>query len=470
MNPMPASTAPAPAVSPGVAPLGVLLAGTFMVVLDFFIVNVALPALQRDLGAGAAALQWVVIGYGLATAALLVSGGRLGDAWGRARVYRMGVAAFTLASAACALAPTPATLVAARVAQGAAAALLQPQVLALLGQLYPGPRRAGAFAAYGVVLGLAAALGQVLGALLMRAGGGDGSWRLCFAVNVPVGLALLALSARVLPHTAGAVRSRLDLAGAGLAAGTATLALLPLVQGREQGWPAWTLLCLGLLPLAALLFVRQQRALAARGGLPLVAAELMASRPLWRGLAVTLAFYSGNAAFYFVLTLYLQQSLGLDALAASLLFGAMAAVFFAVSMAAPALARRCGRPPIGVGALLLAAGHAALATMLLALPAPPLGLLLLPLLLQGAGLGLVMAPLASVVLGGLPPAHAGAAAGLMASVQQLGNALGVALVGALFFSAAPAAGFVRALVLLSLLAMLVAALHRGLSNPCKETP
>uniref|UniRef100_UPI000D3C66F4 MFS transporter n=1 Tax=unclassified Variovorax TaxID=663243 RepID=UPI000D3C66F4 len=450
--------------------LWVMLSGTFLVVLDFFIVNVALPSMQRELHAGTATVQLVVAGYGLATAAGLVTGGRLGDMFGRRRMFMLGLLLFTLASAACGFAPNAGLLVAARVLQGLAGALLQPQVLAMIGLACTGEHRARAFAAYGLTLGLGATLGQLVGGVLIHADLAGLGWRSCFLINLPIGLLALVLAPRAVPPLANPGTSRLDLLGVLLVAAGSVAVVLPLVEGRAQGWPPWSWLCLAAaVPLLGA-FALQQRRLAARGGAPLVAAALLAHRSFVAGLCTTLAFYVGNASLYFVLALYLQQGLGLGPLASGVVFTALAVGFFATSMAGARLARRFGgRPPIALGALVLAAGHALQFVNVAAWPGHAhLVAWMLPLLLvQGAGLGMVMAPLVSTVLAGLPPQHAGVASGVLSMVQQASNALGVALIGILFYGrlgAAPdAAGYAGAfgvaLVYLAGSALAVAVLH-----------
>ncbi len=448
-----------------------MLSGTFLVVLDFFIVNVALPSMQRELHASAGTLQLVVAGYGLAMAAGLVTGGRLGDIFGRRRMFMLGLLFFALASAACGFAPTIELLVAARVLQGLAGALMQPQVLAMIGLAYTGEDRARAFAAYGLTLGLAASLGQLVGGLLIHADLAGQGWRSCFLINVPIGLMALLLAPRVIPPLANAGNSRLDLGGVLLVAAASVAVVLPLVEGREQGWPMWSWLCLAAaLPLFAA-FVWQQRQLAARGGSPLVAPVLFADGRFVMGLATTLAFYAGNASLYFVLALYLQQGLALDALSSGIVFTSLAIGFFATSIAGGRLTRHFGgKPPIALGALVLAAGHALQFVNVAAWPGHShIVAWMVPLLfVQGAGIGMVMAPLASTVLAGLPPQHAGVASGVMSMVQQASNALGVALIGILFYGRlghAPDAGayasaFGVALLYLAVSALLVAVLHR----------
>ncbi|MDR6426439.1 EmrB/QacA subfamily drug resistance transporter [Variovorax paradoxus] len=466
------------AASRGAGTLGlwVMLSGTFLVVLDFFIVNVALPSMQRELRASAGTLQMVVAGYGLATAAGLITGGRLGDLFGRRRMFMLGLLLFTLASAACGLAPNAELLVAARVLQGLAGALLQPQVLAMIGLAYTGESRARAFAAYGLTLGLGATLGQLVGGLLIHADPGGLGWRSCFLINVPIGLLALVLAPRAIPPLANGGNSRLDLAGMLLVAAGSVAVVLPLVEGREQGWPLWSWLCLAAsLPLLAA-FAFQQRRLAANGGAPLVAPVLLANRRFVMGLFTTLAFYVGNASLYFVLALYLQQGLALDPLSSGLVFTSLAVGFFATSMAGARLARRFGgQPPIALGALVLAVGHALQFVNVAgwAGHAHVVAWMVPLLLVQGAGLGMVMAPLVSTVLAGLPPQHAGVASGVLSMVQQASNALGVALIGILFYGrlggAPDAAGYASAfgvaLVYLMASALLVAVLQRRGSRP-----
>ncbi|MBD9662899.1 EmrB/QacA subfamily drug resistance transporter [Variovorax beijingensis] len=466
------------AASRGAGTLGlwVMLSGTFLVVLDFFIVNVALPSMQRELRASAGTLQMVVAGYGLATAAGLITGGRLGDLFGRRRMFMLGLLLFTLASAACGLAPNAELLVAARVLQGLAGALLQPQVLAMIGLAYTGESRARAFAAYGLTLGLGATLGQLVGGLLIHADPGGLGWRSCFLINVPIGLLALVLAPRAIPPLANGGNSRLDLAGMLLVAAGSVAVVLPLVEGREQGWPLWSWMCLAAsLPLLAA-FAFQQRRLAANGGAPLVAPVLLANRRFVMGLFTTLAFYVGNASLYFVLALYLQQGLVLDPLSSGLVFTSLAVGFFATSMAGARLARRFGgQPPIALGALVLAVGHALQFVNVAgwAGHAHVVAWMVPLLLVQGAGLGMVMAPLVSTVLAGLPPQHAGVASGVLSMVQQASNALGVALIGILFYGrlggAPDAAGYASAfgvaLVYLMASALLVAVLQRRGSRP-----
>lgn len=419
------------------AALACLLGGTFIVTLDFFIVAVALPSIQAELGATDAQLQWVVSAYGLAFACALIACGRLGDRLGHRRMFTAGVLVFTAASAACGLAPDPGTLLLARGLQGVGAAAITPQVLALLGTLFEGGARARAFAWYGLALGGAATSGQLLGGLLIEAAPSGLGWRACFLVNLPVGAALLMMALRVLPEDAPRRDARADLIGAALLALALWALIRTTIELRAPDGPRIAMPALAVAGLS-LLWLRQS-ALAASGGAPLVPTGLLAAPGYAAGLAAAFAFYLSNGSLYYVLSIYLQQGRGLDALGGGLVFTGLAIGFFATSLATPALTRRWGQRVLGAGALLAAAGHLAQAA-LAATGTPPLALFASLLILQGAGIGLIMAPLAAAVLARAPAAHAGVASGVYATVQWAGNAMGVALVGIPFHGAIDGSG------------------------------
>ncbi|HVT68644.1 MAG TPA: MFS transporter, partial [Trebonia sp.] len=236
------------------APLAVVLCGIFVYVLDFFIVNVALPSIQTGLGASPSAIEWVVAGYALTSASLLVTGGRLGDHYGRRKLFSLGIGAFTVTSALCAVAPDAGFLVAARLAQGVAAALMAPNVLSIIGTTYAGAARVKAISAYGMVMGVAAAGGQLLGGLLISADLGGLGWRVLFWLNVPVGVAALVLAPRLVPESRAAAPGRLDLRGAALLSAALVAIVLPLLDGRAHSWPAWSWACLAAGPVLLALF------------------------------------------------------------------------------------------------------------------------------------------------------------------------------------------------------------------------
>ena len=307
-----------------------------MVVLDFFIVNVALPSIAVRLHAGESSLEWVVAGYGLTFAAFLITAGRVGDELGRRRVYAIGLGLFTAASAACGLAPSPTTLVLARALQGAAGAVLMPQVLSIIGVTYRGEDYVRALSAYGVALGLAAVGGQVIGGALVQTGLG---WRGCFLINVPIGLAALLLTPRLVPESRSPLRGRIGVTSAIVLATGLVAVLLPLIEGRQHGWPAWTWISLATAPAILAAFVRQQGQIRRRGEIPLVDLGLFRERSFSAGVLTQLFLASAQASFFVYLALYLQNGRGLSPLEAGGVFTILAAAYVVVSGPAP------GSPP-----------------------------------------------------------------------------------------------------------------------------
>ena len=461
-----ASSSPTP--NPWAA-LPVLLIGAFMVVLDFFIVNVALPSVATDLDAGDSSLEWIVAGYGLTFAAFLITAGRLGDDLGRRRVFAVGLALFVATSAACGLAPSPTTLVLARVAQGVAGAVLMPQVLAIIGVTYRGPDYVRALSVYGIVLGLAAVSGQVIGGALVETDVAGLGWRWCFLINVPIGLVALVLTPRVVPESRSERTIRLDLPGAVAVAIGLTAILLPLIEGRELGWPVWTWVSLALAPAILAWFVGRQRRLSRRGDDPLLDLALFRERGFSAGLATQVCLASAQAAFFVFLALYLQLGRGLGPLEAGLVFTILAAAYVVASGPAPALTERFGRAVIATGGVSLTAGLALLAWVVSEVGTGGSLLALVPgLALVGAGIGLCFTPLTSTVLAGIDPSRAGSASGALSTIQQVGFALGVAVTGVIFFGAADqgiAYAFELALIQLSVMAAGIVVMSRLLPGP-----
>ena len=418
------------------AALPVLLTGTFMVVLDFFIVNVALPSMQRELHAGTGAIEWVVAGFALTSAVFLITAARLGDRIGRRRTFSIGLGVFTLASAACGAAGSPTALVAARLAQGVGAALVMPNVLSIINVTYTGADLPRALGIYGLVMGLAAACGQLIGGGLIQADVAGSGWRACFLINVPVGVAALALAPRFVPESHSERRPRLDPLGTLLLTAGLAAVVLPLVEGRQHGWPVWTWISLGVAPLLLLAFAFHQRRLALGGGEPLLAPAMFRDRSFTAGLMTQLAFWCGQASFFLVLALYLQQGRGLSALDAGLVFTIMAVAYVAASAQAPALVMRFGRRLLAIGALVLASGHGLLLAAVAHIGVGGSIVQLFPgLVLIGAGMGLLLVPLTTTILSSVDTRHAGSASGAVTTVQNVGGALGVAITGVIFFGA-----------------------------------
>ncbi|AWT43122.1 MULTISPECIES: MFS transporter [Streptomyces] len=443
----PVRSRPGPSAALSGAGLFTVLLAAALPLVDFFIVNVALPTIGRDLHAGESVLELVVAGYGVAYAVLLVLGGRLGDLFGRRRFFLGGMAAFGLTSLACGLAPDAWSLVAARVAQGAASAAMLPQVLATIQAATSGARRAKAMGLYGATAGLSMVAGQILGGLLVAADLWGTGWRLVFLVNVPVVLLGLVLAARTVPETRSQAPEPVDGPGTVLLA-VALLALLaPLTEGRAAGWPLWTWLSLAVFPLAAGAFYAVERRADRRGRTPLVPPSLFELVSLRRGLVMILPFSIGFSGFMFVVAVALQRGAGLGPVPAGLALAPLAVVFFFTSLAGPRLVARYGTRVVGAGAVLQGIGLG-----LIGLAAwrswPDLGVVsLLPGgAVAGAGQALQLPVIYRVVLSEVPAGRAGVGSGVMSTTQQASLALGVATLGTLFLSLTPHLGMRDALL------------------------
>ncbi|KUM90755.1 MULTISPECIES: MFS transporter [Streptomyces] len=424
----------------------VLLAAA-LPLIDFFIVNVALPSIGADLSASESVLELVVAGYGLAYAVLLVLGGRLGDLFGRRRLFLGGMLAFGLTSLACGLAPTAWTLVAARVAQGAASAAMLPQVLATIQSSTTGSRRARAMGLYGATAGLAMVAGQILGGVLVAADIAGTSWRATFLVNVPVVLVGLVLAARTVPETRSPRPEPVDGPGTVLLAATLLALLAPLTEGRAAGWPLWTWLSLAAFPFLAGAFFAVERRADRGGRTPLVPPSLFELVSLRRGLLLILPFSMGFAGFMFVIAVALQEGASRSPVQAGLALVPLAVTFLCTSIAGPRLITRFGTRVVTAGALIQGVG---LGLMILAARSswPDLGLL--PLLpggaIAGVGQALQLPVVFRIVLSEVPPARAGVGSGVMVTTQQASLALGVATLGSLFLALVPGMGMRDALV------------------------
>jgi EmrB/QacA subfamily drug resistance transporter len=415
--------------------LATVLMGAFLSIADFFIVNVALPTIDSRLHASPATLELVVAGYGVPYALLLVLGGRLGDLFGRRRLFMLGMASFTLTSLLCGLAPTTATLVAFRAAQGASAALMVPQVLATIQASCSGERRAKAIGLYGATAGIAAAVGQLAGGALVAADIAGTGWRPIFLVNVPIGLVGLLLAWREVPATRSTEPARVDVPGTALLAVAVLALLVPLTEGRALGWPTWSWGVLALVVPAAVAFAFVERGLERTDRHPLVPPSLLPG--MRSGLAIAVPFFAGFGAFMFVCAISLQQGAHLGALRAGEALVPMAIGFLLASLSSARLTARYGPTVLAAGALLQAAGLAGLgATLLVLWPNVDAVNLAPAMTVAGIGQGLVMSPLFGFVLAGVPAARAGVGSGILTTTQQTALALGVATLGSLFLSLA----------------------------------
>ena len=415
----------------------VMIVGALMDMIDVTIVNVALPTIRGDLHASATQLEWVVSAYMLAFAAALIIAGNLGDLFGRKKVFLCGVAVFGLASLAAGLSGSGAELIAARVVQGTAAAAMAPQVLATFRAVFAGAERGKAFSIYGAMLGFASAVGLLLGGVLTEANLFGWSWRAVFFVNMPVAACALIAGLRFVPETRDPGARRPNVPGAVLLAGSLVAIVYPLLEGRQLGWPAWVwvLLAGGVAGLGVLGLLEARRAQRrADGPAPLLRAELFRVPAFAAGLGVQMAFAAGLQGFFLALALWLQAGEHFSPLKAGLTAVAFSAGSFLGAPVAVPLAQRYGRSVLATGGVLMAAGIAGVS-----LAASHVGVNGSPwpvvpgLVVCGAGLALLIIPLVNVVLAAVPVEAAGGASGLFSTAQQLGGAVGVALLGTVFF-------------------------------------
>ncbi|REK84960.1 MFS transporter [Streptomyces inhibens] len=422
----------------GAAPwraLTIVLVGAFMAILDTFIVLVAAPAIQADLHSSAADIQLILAGYQLTYAIALITGARLGDRYGRKRLFLIGMTLFTLSSVGCALAPDSGSLIGARLVQGLSAAAMFPQVFAMIQVLIPAEKRPKAFGALGAVIGMSTIIGQLLGGVLISADLFGSSWRPVFWVNVPVGLVTLLLAGLFVPETRAPEARRLDLPGAVVLTVALFLLVVPLVEGRSYGWPLWTWLSLAGSVLAFAAFGAVERRVDAAGGAPLVQLRLLRERPFAVGMTLVVLAYAGINSFFLILSLTLQDGLGMDALGAGLVYTPLAVAFFAASLTAGRLAR-FGRRVLQLGGLIGGLGFIGTIVLVVNAGSSLTAWELAPtLILVGAGNGLLVTPLLNAVLANVGPKEVGMASGVLSTGQQIGGAVGVAIVGVLYYSA-----------------------------------
>ncbi|WP_189824693.1 MFS transporter [Streptomyces finlayi] len=424
-----------------------MIVAEIMDLLDASIVNVAGPALEKSLGATSVGLQWVIGGYALTLGAGLVLGGRLGDRYGRRRMFLIGLFAFTAASLLCALAPNIELLIVFRLVQGTAGAMLLPQGLGLLRENFSGPELTKVFGIFGPVLGLGGIIGPVLGGGLIEADLFGLGWRLVFLVNLPIGLAALAVAWKFVPKKEGDRKVRVDGLGAFLVAVSCALLVLPLNQGQEDGWPLWTWLCMGASVVGFVLFALQQRRTSARGGEPLVTPALLRKPAFTVGLGGIALFFGGLVGSQLVLTLYLQIGQHFTAGEAGLGNLPLAlgtAVGGAVSGAV--LADKLGRAVIQIGPFVQLLGAGLLWHELEGLGAGTLADFSVwdvapGVAVSGVGAGMVIAALFSFILAAVDDDEIGSASGVLSAVQSIGGSIGVAVFGSVFFAQAKTGEF-----------------------------
>jgi MFS family permease len=420
----------------GALVLAVLLLGQFMCLMDVFVVNVAMPTIGTDLHASGASLQLVVGGFTAAYAMLLITGARLGDRYGRRRIYLTGVITFTGASLGCALAPDIGVLITFRFVQGAGAAALVPQVFSIIQLTHRGPGRARALSAYTVVLSVGAVAGLVLGGIIVTANLFGATWRPVFAINVPIGIALAFLVPRLVPAGEPSTKRRsqpLDLAGLMIAGPAVLLIVLPLVLGRQAGWPPWCFMAIAAGAALAVVFVLAERRVAARGADPLLNLGVLRAPGLPTGLMALSATQVAYGGLLFAFTLYLQQGYGRSALQAGLTYLPMTVMFGLAGFYWRRLPARATRLVVPAGLMVSLVGYLGIAVSVRSGAQAPV---LAAMAAVGLGLGLSVSPLLTRSLAHVPAVRAADASGLLTTTVQLGQLLGVTVVGSVYLSRA----------------------------------
>lgn len=432
--------------------LAVMLAAEIMDLLDSTVVNVAGTSLERELGATPTQLQWVIGGYALTLGAGLILGGRLGDRFGRRRMFLFGLIGFTAASLLCAITPTIESLIAFRLVQGLLAAALLPQGFGLLRAAFPPEEIGKAFAVFGPVFGLGGILGPIIGGGLIQANLFGTGWRFVFLVNVPIGIIAAIIAWRLVPRTPGNAAVKIDLVGSAIISVSSGLLVWPLIQGQAAGWPAWTFASIAASIAGFAVFALQQRASAARDGTPLVTPSIFQKSSYTTGLGGIALFFAGMIGVQLVLTLFLQVGqnftageAGIGNIPLAIGSGIGGAISGAV------LADKLGRSVLQIGALIQLGGAALLYFALSNIDAFSIWQLVPGMLIAGLGTGLVIAALFNVLLGSVEDHEVGSASGLLTAVQSIASSVGVAVFGSAFFAAVtlgqPGEGFRNALLI-----------------------
>jgi EmrB/QacA subfamily drug resistance transporter len=413
----------------------VVLAATLMNLLDSSVVGVAAPAIREDLGGSYSNLQWIAAGYTLALAVGLLTGARLGDMYGRKAMLTVGIVGFVALSVGCALAWSPETLILARVLQGLFGALMVPQTFGLIRDLFPPAEIGKAFMVFGPAIGLSTVLGPIVAGLLVDGDLFGTGWRMIFLINVPLGAFALIVGWKTLPKVApSAARTRLDVVGM-LLAGVGTFMLVhPLVQGRELGWPTWTLVeCAASLPVLGAFAVYQVRR-AAAGKVPLVELGVFKHRSYASGVGFVMVFFGAIVGISMAIGLFLQMGLGYSPTKASVTMGAWAVGAFVGSGLSGAVMGKLGRRILHIGLAVMAAGMTGL---YLVFDHSGAGLgagdLIAPLAVFGFGMGMIFVPVFDIIMGEVEDHEVGSASGALESCQQLGASLGIAILGTVFF-------------------------------------
>ncbi len=410
-----------------------VLIGTFMILLDSTIVNVAIPSIQTSLQASYENIEWVISGYALAYGLFLVPSGRLGDRFGHKRLFMIGLVGFTLFSALCGTASSPNALILWRVLQGAMAGVMNPQILAVIQIAFPPKERGKAFGIYGSVVGVATAAGPLVGGLLIAANVRGMEWEPIFLINIPIGVLALVMATRSLKQTYGRAGS-LDLIGILLVSVAVLMLTVPLVEGRPLGWPIWTFASMigSLLVLA--MFGWWELGRVRSGKAVLVDVRLFRNRAFTGGMGIALAYFGGFVGIFFVASLFIQNGLQQSALYSGLTVMPFSLGSLISASQTDRVLRRLGRIAILLGSALVAFGIAGLIVTMHTTGAALAGWQLSPwFFLAGFGSGMVISPNVTLVLAGVPRQDAGSASGVLSATQRVGQAIGICLVGIVLF-------------------------------------
>jgi EmrB/QacA subfamily drug resistance transporter len=419
----------------------VVLLGTAMALLDTTIVNVALPVIRTSIKADESTLSWIVSGYALAYGLALIPAGRIGDRFGHKWVFAVGIALFTIASFAAGVSQNSGELITARVVQGLAGGIFFPPVTALIQLMFPGRVRGRAFAIFGAVIGVATAVGPIVGGLLIQWLGDENGWRSIFFVNLPFGVVAFVAALVLLPAGAEGGKARgVDLAGFVLLAGGLTAILVPLIQGQDQGWPMWTYLSLAGGVVLLVLFALWELGVVRRGRTtPLVPPHLFSHPAFTGGVLLALVYFAAFTSIFFSISLYWQSGLGHTALESGLVSIPFAIGSIVGASQSNRLAEKLGRTVLVIGTALVSIGL--LATWLVVWRISPLDItnwdLLGPLLVAGFGSGMFIAPNAQFIVATVDRPEAGAAAGVIGTMQRIGSAIGIAIIGSILFGNIP---------------------------------
>ncbi len=418
--------------------LAVLLVGMFMSLLDTTIVNVALPTIRDSINADESTLAWIISGYALAFGLALIPAGRIGDRFGHKWVFFVGLALFTAASVAAGLSQNPTELIVARVVQGLGGGIFFPPVTAFIQLLFPPMKRGKAFGIMGAVIGVSTALGPIVGGLLIQAIGETSGWRYIFFVNLPIGVIALVAAAIVLPKIVAGVKAAMDYLGLLLLAGALVAILVPLIQGQDQGWPLWTYLSLAGGVVLLVLFALWERRVANRGASPLVPPHLFSHPQFTGGTLLALVYFAAFTSIFFTISLLWQAGLGHTALESGLVSIPFALGSIVGASQSDRLAQRLGRTVLVIGTGMVALGLIALWVVLLTVKEQDLTnwILLAPLLVAGIGSGLFIAPNARFIVATVDGSEAGAASGVIGTMQRIGSAIGIAVVSSVLFGVA----------------------------------